>query len=605
MLFRDRVGVHPLWCLAVLPHTTSALPLPSLPNGVITVGRYIPLIVISLCVFLVVIVFLGIKLLYMKHRRIGTIHSSCIVHSSPIDFSSDFHSSTTSMSSGPGVRVEYGVSCRGLLVGCFGSPRWETRLRPKLDQEAWRQQQRSSFMYQLHRESRGRSSRYYANPKPNNPSSSSRRMRSTSFFSFSSEASIDEESVTAMSFLPLRLPTSPGDSSRRPSQQKRSSWHCISDFGEPTRTRKLPEAYDSKIKRRTSQSSVRLVHVPGSGRVSYSFLSRLPPQSTLSSPFMGTRDSLQLSRHSLRYSRKPVPSLPPLPSYRPSILSRAPHHPVFDPLLASEYLPPLQFSPPTSITSVFHSRQPFLDEKVSNIAATRTNKVRRLTSPDLPSAERILDSRSDVVQTHVVTTTELPTGPFETQGAAVQKMNKKPKHKRSQSRNGPTTGASPLQLALIPNNTAAATSDKENGQSETATVLRTLSASSHSKSTTLKKPLKSSLRQGSVMSNHSVCSPDSAILARFTVTPSMSETSTRASSRNMGKGTDDQASLRTPVSKVDIGMLGLDRFHWNDESEELKVRPSHMKKDSHALMSFWEEGGWVREQEQRTDMDMI
>ncbi|KAF8842072.1 hypothetical protein BDN67DRAFT_966241 [Paxillus ammoniavirescens] len=554
----------------------------------------------------------------MKHRRIGTIHSPHILHSSPIDFSSDFHSSTTLMSSGPGVRVKCGVSYRGLLVGCFGSPRWETRLRPKLDQEAWQRQQRSSFMYQLHRESRGRSSRSScANSKPKNSSSSSRRMRSTSFFSFSSEASTYEEPVAAVSFLPLRLPTFPGDNSRKPSQQKRSSWHCVSDFGEPTRTRQLPEAYDSRIKKRTSQSSVRLIDGPGSGRVSYSFLSRLPPQSTLSSPFMGTRDSLQLSRHSSRYSRKPVSPLPPLPSYRPLIPTRNPHHPAIDPIPAGEYLPPLQFSPPTSITSVFHSQQQFLGEEMSNTRGTRTNTSERLTSPDLTSAERILDSSpSDSVRTHGVTTTELPTRPFVIQRAplvfAVQKMNRKPKHKRSRSRNGPGAGASPLRLALIPDNTVAAlpvlednTSGKENSQLGMATVLRTPSASSHSKSTALKKPLKSSLRQGSVMPSHSVCSPDSAISARFTITPSMSETSTRASSQNMGKCMDDQASLRTPVSEVDIGMLGLDRFHWNDESEELKVRPSHMKKDSHALISFWEEGGWIREQEQRTDMGVV
>ncbi|KAF9223462.1 hypothetical protein BS17DRAFT_781900 [Gyrodon lividus] len=513
------------------------------------------------------------------------------------------------MSSSPESQAKHEVSYRGLLVGCFGSPSWETRLKSKLDKEARQQQQRSSFMYRLHMDSRRRhpTRPAYANSKPKKPSSSPPLTRSTSFFSFSSEASIDDGPASAMSFLPLRLPTFPGDSSRRPVQQKRSSWHnfYVGGLGEIARAPKLPEAYDLRIRKRTSQSSVRLVDGHGSNHVNYPFLSGLPPQPTLRSPLMGTRDSLQLSRHPSRLNRKPVPPLPPLPSYQP-LVSKRPCRPAFGTLPTSEYLPPLQFSPPTNITNVFHFHQQILDEKVSNTRAFGTNRVQEVVSPNVPCRQRILDfPPSDASQTRGITTMEPPASPFVVQGVpliyAVQKMNRKPNHKRSRSRNGAAPGASPLRfkLALIPDNTADvmsplpgdSTSDKENSQSRATTVLRTPSASSHSNSTTLKQPLKSSLWQDSIVSTHSICSPDSVLGARFTVAPPISGTRTRTFSQNMEKQklTDDQASLRTPVSEVDIGMLGLDRFHWNDESEELKERPSHMKQDSLALISFWQE----------------
>ncbi|KAF9237626.1 hypothetical protein BU15DRAFT_63017 [Melanogaster broomeanus] len=379
-----------------------------------------------------------------------------------------------------------------------------------------------------------------------------------------------------MSFGPLPLSHYRGGKAKRPVHQKSSSWNgfrsYVGDFGEAAGPSTIPEVYDMTIGRRASQSPVRLVDSPG---VSFSFLSDPPPQSTPSSPLTGPRDSLQLSKHSSKSSREPIPPLPPLPSYQPLILSRCPQNPT------SECLPPLQFSPHTSITNVFHSRQPDFGEMVSIPRVPNTDRVERVVSSEHLCAEPILNSSpSNASQTRDVNTMEPPTNSAGIQAAplvyAVQKMNRKSKHRRSRSRNGPAVGMSPLRLALIPDETADVmsplprdgTNDKENDQSKAATVLRTTPASSYSNSTTSNKPLKSSLRQNSITSTLSACSPDSAIRARRIVTPSMSETSTLALSLNTEKSMNDQASLRTPVSKDDTGRFGLDRFHWNDESED-------------------------------------
>jgi hypothetical protein len=60
--------------------------------------------------------------------------------------------------------------------------------------------------------------------------------------------------------------------------------------------------------------------------------------------------------------------------------------------------------------------------------------------------------------------------------------------------------------------------------------------------------------------------------------------------------------LQTPkfdhLDEVDIGMLGLDRFQWSEESGGLiQSHSSNIKSDSVALTSFWE-GEWLTENNQ-------
>ncbi|KIJ66649.1 hypothetical protein HYDPIDRAFT_108552 [Hydnomerulius pinastri MD-312] len=213
-------------------------------------------------------------------------------------------------------------------------------------------------------------------------------------------------------------------------------------------------------------------------------------------------------------------------------------------------------------------------------------------------------------------TVELPVSPsFVIQGPplvyAVQKMSRKPKHKRSRSRNSPVVvGASPLRTTVIPDNAsdlvpplpADIANGKENGQPHATFILRPPPDMSHHISPASKKPFRSSSRQNSITSSYSVCSREGALAAPPTITPPMSDTSTPSFFQNLEKSLDDQISIRTPASEVDIGMLGLDRFYWSDNNEESKVQPSHIKKDSLALISLWDEGTWAREQEQRADI---
>jgi hypothetical protein len=46
-------------------------------------------------------------------------------------------------------------------------------------------------------------------------------------------------------------------------------------------------------------------------------------------------------------------------------------------------------------------------------------------------------------------------------------------------------------------------------------------------------------------------------------------------------------------------MLGLDRFCWSEEGEDLiQSQSSNVKNDSVAVVSFWEEGEWLPENNQ-------
>jgi hypothetical protein len=65
----------------------------------------------------------------------------------------------------------------------------------------------------------------------------------------------------------------------------------------------------------------------------------------------------------------------------------------------------------------------------------------------------------------------------------------------------------------------------------------------------------------------------------------------------------DLSALQTPkfdhLDEVDIGMLGLDRFQWSEESGGLiQSHSSNIKSASVALTSFWEEGEWLTENNQ-------
>jgi hypothetical protein len=513
-----------LFALAATYRSVVAFPLSYTQS---TVGATLPLIVISISLFFLVALFVAVKLVYMKHRRIGTIHAPPTVRSIP------------------GFRDKQRNRHRGLLVGCLGSPTWETTLRSKLDGAPWRrgQRQRSSFAYQLQTRSTHTPS---TRSKSKNSSSGSRFTKSTAFTSYSSHAdgSSHHGGSCASRHCSVHR-TTPGSSNNHPR---------YGDFGEFHGARS-PGGGVHQVARRASPSSIRLVDGPShSSHVDFAFLSALPPNAIVASPLMGARDSFQLSRCSMRCDRRPgpVPPMPSLPLFLPFYLSSGHEAQARE----NEYLPPLRFSPLASVARVFYSQQQALEiqtpssrvcnpDERSNVASWR-----HAASPDVTQ---------EIQPRHPETNTQS-------------------NHKRSHSCKGLAIGGPlPDEVVALPLDDKRC-SEVESMQTD---VQRTLSGSY---SVTSRKPLKSCLRQPSVASMPLGSSRDS------TLTPSMSETSTQTCGTSLGtkRSTCDQVSLRMPISDDDIGMLGLDRFHWNDEIKELKVRSFHMKKDSVALVPVWE-----------------
>ena len=537
----------------VVPCRVLAFPLSYKSTVAAKTRPYIPLIVIFISLFLFLV---AIKLVYMKHRRIGTIHAPPTVCSIPT--TSNLSSSMSSFELRDKERNRY----RGFLVGCLGSPSWETNLTSRLDRATWGREQRSSIVHcSTIRSTRSASAR----TKSKNSSSSSRFTRSTAL----TNCSVDvDQFILPLSSGHSRIPTvHSGRSSRSPgSVQRNTSTHChpghCNDFGESHGAGgSVP-----KSTRRASPSSIRLVDGPSdSDQVLYSFLSGLPPDAIVVSPLMGTRDSFQLStgKCSLKCNRKAVPPLPPLPSFLPFHVPKDSEALELYSPKGSGYLPPLRFSPLVSVAKVFHSQQQALErssqtpDSDDNVACAGS----RLTSSKAQHANNMgsLTSSSDTPPLHLI---------------------RKTNHKKSQSYKGLVIEGSSPRTTLDTDEVAALPLEygrcgaKESMQRG---VLCTPSGTSRHGSVGSRKPLKSCLRQHTPL----VCSPES------TLTPSISENSTQTWALATGRSmTGDHASLLTPISDVDIGILGLDRFHWNDDIKELKVQSCHLKKDSIALVPY-------------------
>ena len=542
--------------LSALVLACPAIAFPLSYKSTVSPKTNVPLIVVSVSLFLLLV---AVKLVYMKHRRLGTIHSpsGTSVRSAPTD--SDLSSSTSSF----GLRDKQRNRHRGLLVGFLGSPTWETNLTSRLDGVTWRRAQRrkSSSGYQRHVGSSTHSTRSASmRTKVENSSASSRFTKSTVV----TGSSIDADQLV----LPLLSGHSRIPSSSRSlcSVQRSTSIRHHSRYGDFGESNGVKSARGSvpKATRRASPSSIRLVDGPAhSGQVEYSFLSGLPPDSIVVSPLMGTRDSFQLSRCSLKCNGKPAPPLPPLPSFLPfhlpkdseALESYAPKE--------SGYLPTFRFSPLASVAKVFHSQQQASERKVPGCRTPNSDENDKGSLAGPGSAAQ-----------------NAPPLRFS------RKTNVTSRHRRSRSYRGlaiegtsPRTTlvgdeATPVLSLPLESNRLSAKEPMQTG------VLRTPSGSSRDGSVGSKKLLKSCLRQNAVAPPVSlVCSPD------MTLTPSISEAGTQTCTR---QSAGDHMSLRTPISDVDIGILGLDRFQWNDEIKELKVRSSHMRKDSVALVPHWE-----------------
>ncbi|KAG1747080.1 uncharacterized protein EDB91DRAFT_1245523 [Suillus paluster] len=580
-----------------------------------------PLIIACPVIFLVLLLLLAVKLVYAQHRRLSVIRSRDI--QSTLDVSLNSRSSILSLKAAQLKATRFKCTpFLGILVGCLGSPAWETDIESDFDSNSTRQRRTASFMYQLHRQSKQRSSYSYSAAHRSSksltaqvPASQAQLTCSTSFFSLSSEHS-PEDATRKPGFRPppnIRVLTYPTKArSRKTATIQRysllidnpiSGQQC--DFcekcnatGSSFRARNLCTPSNRTTSGVDIGPSLRLVGATDVTAVPYSFLSAFPPSSYVLSPLTGTRDSLQLSRFYSRSTRKPVPPLPPLPSYsllneRSSDISLAklPAASSRPPTGFPQILPPLEFSPPNSTGSFCAVADQVPAHLSTNTPLLPTDSSKLETSP--PVSVGVAD--------YVATVKLLPDvlHPSDPLVFAVQKMKRKTTHKRSptiRSRSGTIPGASPLRIMALPEDMSdrkpvgdTPTGDKENSTPATCTSKATDDGKIH-------RSLKDASNRLSLILN--LASPDAQLELSTLSHSARSIKSTKSLARSDAEGSlSDLSSLQTPKSdrldEVDISMLGLDRFHWSEEGEELIK--SHIKNDSVALISFWEEGQWMRE----------
>ncbi|KAH7925480.1 hypothetical protein BV22DRAFT_1195134 [Leucogyrophana mollusca] len=634
--------------LIVFSSYVSAAPISS-STGTRNRETYVPLIITSLVFFLMFSALSAIKIVYMKHRRIGTIHAPNLLQSSiPPDFSSDYNSRSSLILNQcrtyKGTRTWYkALGPSGFLVGCFGSPTWETRIKSKIDKEAWRRHRTSSLGYKLHQESQRRSSRTVSinnsDRQKGNPRSDGRLTRSVSFFSFSSDqnssnpAGIETtRSSRTLAYPPKVLTGTPGSSvSRRYSALGRSAGvsRRVGDFGEniyPWDDSRVSVGRNRRHNTRTTTSweadaSLRLVKPTEGTNNPFSFLLGCPPDSAVTPPLTSTRDSLQFPRSYNQLLCKPLP-LPPLPASftQPvrgdGVVSTESRNMPIPPHL----LPPLHFSPTSGLSDFPSSPLPnqtgatgsVFDLSIlpSNTHETPTETAASPTSEDTEFIQPRPLSISPGVPNGAVSSSGRPTrsnlAPKTPPIFAIQKLagRKKSKSKTShisRSGSGAVLSASPLRSVVLPEGSEGA---KENACSPAAR-LANFGAIEFSESTPPNDhgAIHPALHPLSPSSYSSTSSPrpisayDSGVSALKVAIPR---------SRDSHKSAGTTPTLRTPRSdqdfaerfeEVDIKLLGLDRFHWSEEVEEAKTRSSHAKKDSMGLISFWEEGGWLREHE--------
>lgn len=587
------------------------------------------LITACLVSFIVLLALLAVKLFYMKHRRLSAIRSRILQSTSPHDVSLNSRSSLLSLKA---VRLNASRSKwappLAILVGCLGSPAWEIDIESDLDANSTNQRRTALFMYQLHRQSKQCSySTAYRSSKSSTsqaPLSQAQLSRSMSFFSFSSEQSTEDATKKLRSHpLPhtrvLAYPIKARSRKIATIAPQRYSLPIDSSMSGPLDD--FCENYDAgrSILRARSMyypsgqttsgvdlgTSLRLVGTSNVTAVPYSFLSAFPPSSYVLSPLTGTRDSIQLSRcHSAKSTQKSLPPLPSLPSYsffskRSSCISPAELPASLPPTTCiPRFLPLLEFSPPASMGSfsAFTNQAPAHLSDNAPLSPSNSSKLKTSPLISLSTADSVATAKN--LLPHVL-------HPADPLVFAVQKMKRKTKHKRSstiRSRSGIAPSASPLRIMALPEDMSdrkpigdTPISDKENH----ATAISASKVDDdriHCLITDTSNWLSPILDLTS--------SPDTQLELRHLSQPARSVKSSKSLARSDIEGSlSEVSSLQTPKSdrldEVDIGMLGLDRFHWAEESEEmLKSCSSHIKNDSMALISFWEEGQWMRENNQ-------
>ncbi|KAI6099677.1 hypothetical protein F5141DRAFT_1219029 [Pisolithus sp. B1] len=335
-LFNLLGGHRTLWCLVALGRGAVAGLVGS--RGAEDDQTYAPPLIVLLSVSIALFVCFTVKVMYMKYRRIKTVHE----HRS-LDHGSESLSSTSSSRRS----ASEGESHSGVIIGCFGSPSWETRIHSRVDNQACARLSAFSCQTHVNRKARTRWSPQARSGLGVATNSNSQVMDSTSRL-----GSIGgPQNAFAMSSM-LRPPqTAPFDG-----EGMRKTVHLVprvlsrsGDYHLAAETNNTDEDIDA-IDQGSPRSSIRLISRPP-GDLPHTLYGPLGISQL--SPILGTTDSVLLSKTPFEFNCKPLPR-PPLPPKHWTSDALTPGQP-YDLASVSAYLPGSQFLPLTTLNSAVRS----------------------------------------------------------------------------------------------------------------------------------------------------------------------------------------------------------------------------------------------------------
>ncbi|KAL4062238.1 hypothetical protein J3A83DRAFT_4383493 [Scleroderma citrinum] len=402
-----------LWQVAALPCVVA---IPVAPRTVQDGEAYILPTILLCALLLVLLASLAVKHIYMKHRRIKTIHSSSLAHYPSGLFRPSASLPSLCSASKKSVKANNALACQSVIIGCLGDPDWESRIKSRVDEQIWMQQQ-SSLGRSLRVEPMSRGRSMHSNVRE--PDRSSAQITNT-LWQFGVISSVGNAQTASSTRGPHRTIIHTGEGGQGPdhTRPKRRSFS-----GNGPSIGGLADAIDDSL----NYPSIRLVeNLPRNDNL----LIDGPPGITLSSPLMAARDSLLLSRCHLGHDRKPLPPLPPLAADSSSLPVEFEHRNDPASTFSDGFLTLHRLSPSTNT----HNSQSVWRKPDED--TTTPDDATRDHSPFAPSKLHNLTIPRSTASPDVLV-------------YATEQIKRRHQHNKLQSRAG-RAGASPLRSSLTP-----------------------------------------------------------------------------------------------------------------------------------------------------------
>lgn len=406
---RIRSACWKLWQVMTLPHVV-AIPGVSVTPYTVQDREFsiLPVVLIG-TVLLVLLVVLAIKHIYMKNRRIKTIHASPLAGQS---FGVFQPSASLSPFRTGGTRVVKGRSpsaWKTLFTGCLGDPSWEAHIKSRVDEHIW-MQQRLSLSRPVRKETEIRA----------------RQVN----YDLQTDGSSSQVTGSLLPFGPTSSTGNPSPASSAQGSSRTEATHlgeCARGLDHTSPRQCFSDQSTGRVESVSAGCSIRLVNNPYRTE-SYSFLPYRPSRNkTVSSPLMATRHSFLPSKLHVGYDRKPLPPLPPLPD---------------DPFLPSVGLGLQHRADPVAALPDGKSSTCQLSSSIEESNGSRSlwfKPSEKRTTSEPPKVARFSSSipKSNMAAPEVLV-------------YATEQMNRRHQHRKVQFRPG-RAGASPLRSPLIQN----------------------------------------------------------------------------------------------------------------------------------------------------------